>query len=136
MLATLIGVSATVGVAAWQISENRNAENVRAREALRLAAVSIVLEAPTCGSAEARARLAQAVLQSGILGPNFVERVRSVARPETFATWGTLTPNTLFKIPPSSKQRQAVKNWQDLLRENARKAQQARKVLCDDLAGR
>jgi len=93
----LFGVLATLAVGAWQISENRAAANQRAKldrelqqaqadSQLELAAVSVILDSPSCEAAEARARLAKAVLEDK-LPADFVARahsIRAVAFPSSY----------------------------------------------------
>jgi hypothetical protein len=84
----LLGVAGSLGVAWVQVTANRDAANQRARverselaaqadAQLQLAAVSVVLDAPSCDSAVARATLASAVLGRK-LPSNFVDRVEKV----------------------------------------------------------
>jgi hypothetical protein len=139
----LISVGATLGVAAWQISANRAAANQRAKverqqlaaqakAQLRLAAVSVVLGAPSCDSAIARAELASAVLGDK-LPSDFVERVasvRAVSFPNLVAApgWSSSSTSIFQRFSPTTTG--LSRAFLALLR----KAEHERTVTCKDLS--
>jgi len=137
-------VAATLFVAWYQAGQNREAENLRAREALRLAATAEVLGAPTCLSAEARARLAAAVL-GHILPEDFaksVRRMRANAFPETIVP--TIRFNVelrqtrtgeFFTPPPTAKQTEAFRRAIERAQVARQRARRETKLLCGQLGG-
>jgi hypothetical protein len=134
--AVLAIVAGLIGTA-WQIHAASEAADERANAELRLAAISVVLSAPTCGAAEARADLAARVLPD-IVPEDLAQRVSALPARNfdenrlNFVTGQFLGTNIRRLSRPTGIE----SIYLQLLKERAQEIRRNRDRLCSELSGR